>query len=266
MRVETLGDGEPELAVISAVHGDEPAGVRAIERLLDDDPDVDRPIKLVVANERALEAGVRFVDVDLNRVYPGDPDADSHERRLAARLHDVIDGCRVIDLHETVSEPTPFVALSRPIGASADLAAAAGVGHAVDISLVDGGVITEHRGVAIECGPKGTAASIRKADRVLDRILRGVDVLPGDPDRSDPTLFQVTGRVGGAGYEFVGENFRRVDEGTAFAVRDEDELVAEEPFYPTLMSTDGYETMLGFRSELCGTLSERADQGSPADD
>ncbi len=86
MRVAQLGSGTPEIAVVAGIHGDEPCGVRAVERLLDERPTVNRPVKLVVANEAALERRVRFIDEDLNRTFPGDPDAKTHEGRLAAAL------------------------------------------------------------------------------------------------------------------------------------------------------------------------------------
>ena len=41
MRVETLGEGEPEVAVVGAIHGDEPCGATAVEAVLETDPDVE---------------------------------------------------------------------------------------------------------------------------------------------------------------------------------------------------------------------------------
>jgi succinylglutamate desuccinylase len=93
MQVRTIGDGEPELAVVGGVHGDEPCGVTAIREIFASDPPLERPTAFIVANERALERGVRYVDVDLNRVMPGEADADEYERRLAAELADVVEGC-----------------------------------------------------------------------------------------------------------------------------------------------------------------------------
>ncbi len=92
MRVAQLGSGTPEIAVVAGIHGDEPCGVRAVERLLDDPPAVERPVKLVVANETALERRVRFVDEDLNRTFPGDPNAKTHEGQLAHRLVEELEG------------------------------------------------------------------------------------------------------------------------------------------------------------------------------
>jgi hypothetical protein len=41
-----------------------------------------------------------------------------------------------------------------------------------------------------------------------------------------------------------------------FAHRDDESLRADEPFYPVLMSTAGYDDMVGFKAERVGRLSE----------
>jgi len=109
MDVYELGDGPPEVAIVGAIHGDEPCGARAVERLVDENPAVERPIKLILANEAALEAGVRYLDADLNRSFPGDPDAESHEGRLANRLQSELVGCSTLAIHSTQSYAEPFV-------------------------------------------------------------------------------------------------------------------------------------------------------------
>ncbi|MFB6293250.1 MAG: succinylglutamate desuccinylase/aspartoacylase family protein, partial [Halonotius sp.] len=96
MKVYELGDGDPEVAVVGGIHGDEPCGPLAIKRLLAEEPTVDRPVKLIVANEEALEAGERYLDADLNRVFPGDASADSHEHALAAAIAREVEGCTTL--------------------------------------------------------------------------------------------------------------------------------------------------------------------------
>lgn len=38
MRVAQLGEGDPEIAVVGGIHGDEPCGVHAVERLIEERP------------------------------------------------------------------------------------------------------------------------------------------------------------------------------------------------------------------------------------
>ena len=103
MRVEQLGEGEPTVAVVGGIHGDEPCGRDGIEAVLSDPPAVSQPVKFIVVNEEALAAGERYLELDLNRVFPGDPDSDVYEERLAAALTEELRGCTVLSLHSTQS-------------------------------------------------------------------------------------------------------------------------------------------------------------------
>jgi predicted deacylase len=260
MRTHTLGEGHPELAIVVGQHGDEPCGERAMERLLaDDDLQLAGAVVFVVANERALDAGKRFVDTDLNRAYPGDPDADAYEARLASELLDVVDGLPVLDLHSTVSTAEPFALYQRLTPETRRLLERTGLDRVVDIRLEPGGLTAHVDGVAVECGLKGSADAVENAERIVRNVLAAAGVLEGDGVVADPTVFEVIDRVDGTGYEFLGENFVAVPAGAAFARRGNEELTADEPFYPVLMSTTGYEESVGFRARRVGPLSSRPD-------
>ncbi|WP_435346212.1 succinylglutamate desuccinylase [Haloarchaeobius sp. HRN-SO-5] len=260
MRVVTLGEGAPDVGVVVCVHGDEPCGERALDRFLADDVPVQRPVKFVVANERALEAGTRFVDEDLNRAFPGDPDADSHEARLAAALLDELAGLDVLDLHATRSTPEPFALYQRLTPGTRRVLRRAGVERAVDIGAVPGGLTEFVDGAAVECGFVGTDAAVDTAERVLRNYLAAAGVVDAPFELADPTVFEVTDTVAGSGYEFVAENFVEVAAGEVFARRGDDARRAADPFYPVLMSTDGYEDVVGFAARRLGPLSVLEDE------
>ena len=103
MYVQQLGAGEPEVAVVGGIHGDEPCGIHAVETLLAEEPAVERPVAFVIANEEAAEQGKRYLDTDLNRSFPGDQESNAHEERLAAELVEEIGDCTTLALHSTQS-------------------------------------------------------------------------------------------------------------------------------------------------------------------
>ena len=277
MRVHDLGGDDPSYAVVACLHGDEPCGLRAVEHLRANEPALAEPLRLVVANERAIDDGCRCVDEDLNRAFPGDPDGDSHESRLAADVLSAVEGRTVLDFHSTVSGPEPFAVVGRAPDRSLALAAATGTDHAVDAGYLGGGLLSHVDGVAVECGLKGSTAAAGVAVRVLARFLTAAElvsepaaVLTSDqtaapPDTAPghtlpargttPELFRIVGEAGQPGDVFTGENFQRVAAGEAFAHRDGEPVRAEEPFYPVLMSTDGYADKLGFRAVREGRLT-----------
>ncbi|WP_227374916.1 succinylglutamate desuccinylase/aspartoacylase domain-containing protein [Haladaptatus halobius] len=254
MRVRTVGDGTPELAVVACLHGDEPCGETAIERMLAETPAFERPVRFVVANEEAIAANARYVDEDLNRAFPGDPNGATHESRLAAALLSELRDCAVLDFHSTRSHPDPFALVSRLNDRTKRLVRATDVGRVVDISYVAGGLVDHVDGVAVECGLRGTERAARNAERVLRNALGSMGALDALSEEGTPELYRVFDAVMGRDYEFVGENFVRVEEGAVFARTVGEELRADRPFYPVLMSTDGYDEMVGFRAERVGKL------------
>ena len=149
--VTLRGPGEPEVVVIAGVHGDELSGIRAVRRLREADLDLQRGVAFVLANPAAIEAGERYLDSDLNRVFPGDPDGD-REERIAARLCEFVEGRTSLSLHGTEAEPTPFALIHSAQEREFELASELPVPHVVDHWGVNEHTITT-------CGTGSSAAS-----------------------------------------------------------------------------------------------------------
>ena len=128
MRVERLGEGEPELAVVGGIHGDEPCGSRGVEHFLKERPDLERPVAFIIANEEATAASRRYIDADLNRSFPGDPDGDAHESRLAHAVGETVGDCVTLALHSTQSYDRMFALVDEVAPPVAHLDDAAVVG------------------------------------------------------------------------------------------------------------------------------------------
>jgi len=262
MKVTTRGSGDPEIGVVGGVHGDEPCGARAIERLLASDVEFERPTKFVVANEEALERGVRFVDVDLNRVLPGDPDAAEHERRLAARLVREAEDCFALGIHSTRSFDEPFGVLANPTDRKRETFRRTAVEQVVDTTgLSEGRCVDQPEFVDVEVGPQGTEQAVEQAERCVRSFLAAVGAIPGDaspdpnPTRTDYyEVTQIEEKRPDSEYEFLARNFSTVEAGETYARRDGEDLVADEPFWPVLASADGHDTILGYRARLVGEL------------
>jgi len=261
MRIREFGD-DPEVAVVAGVHGDEPCGPDAVESLLADPPAFERPVKFVVANEKALDRGVRYLDEDLNRAFPGDADATSHERRLARRLMTELDGCTTLALHSTQSYAGPFALVDTVDPETAGVCARLPVDAVVETDAYAGGRLIDYpRTVEVECGLQWSAAAVENAVELVRAFLAATGVLaaPGREPRDDVPVFRLAGRVPKASadeYEVFVENFERVPDGVPFAAADGEERVAEEPFYPILMSAGGYEDVFGYAGERVGRLAD----------
>ncbi|SFK87424.1 Succinylglutamate desuccinylase [Halogranum rubrum] len=267
MRVYELGEGTPEVAVVGTIHGDEPCGVRAIERLVAEDPDVERPVKLIVANEEALDAGVRYLDEDLNRAFPGDPDADSHERRLAHALQRELHDCTVLSLHSTQSYGDPFALVDTVDAVSRAICPHLPVDVVVETERFTEGRLIEHpHTIEVECGFQGSEEAAENAYWLTRAFLSATSALPAlaadDPvdagDREDVAVFRLLEPIpkGPADeYGVFATNFVRVEEGERFAAIDGEPLYADESFYPVLLSPYGYRDVFGYAADTVGTLN-----------
>ncbi|WP_306058455.1 M14 family metallopeptidase [Natronococcus wangiae] len=259
MKVAQLGSGTPEIAVVGGIHGDEPCGVRAIERLLDENPAVERPVKLVVVNEKALERQVRFVDEDLNRAFPGDPSAKTHEGRLAHELVEELEGCLAFSMHSTQSHAEPFAIVNEVNEAAKSICPQLPVQAMVETSnFVEGRLFSKIETVEVECGLQGSETATQNAHRLTRAFLTAVGALPGDTVARDLPVYRLVESIpkdGADTYEVFVENFTEVESGDPFAAADGEMQVATEPFYPVLMSSYGYRDVFGYAAEKLDVLN-----------
>jgi predicted deacylase len=262
MRIEYLGGDDPDIAVVGGIHGDEPCGPEAIERLLAMEPDVERPVALVIANERALAVEKRYVDEDLNRAFPGRKDATTHESRLAARLVKEIGHCRTLSLHSTQSYEGIFGLVNDVSPYAREVCPRLSVDAVVDVGPYDEGRLFQSipTTIEIECGYQGSQQAADNAFQVAREFLGATGVLPSErlAPQTDLELFRLRRPIEKAdakSYQVYASNFERVIEGEPFAAADETEMVAEGPFYPVLLSPYGYEELFGYAAERVGTFT-----------
>ncbi len=107
----------PTALVQAGIHGDEIAGVHALQELLEDGalwPVAGRLLVVPVMNPPAYRARERAAPggLDLNRQFPGDPEAERYEPRLARVFMQLIEQERpalVATLHESQKRYDPAV-------------------------------------------------------------------------------------------------------------------------------------------------------------
>jgi hypothetical protein len=105
----------PTALIQAGIHGDEIAGVHALQELLEADalrPTRGRLLVCPIMNPRAYRARQRAAlgGLDLNRCFPGDADAPEWERRLARTFMDLVLDERpalMATLHESTKRYDP---------------------------------------------------------------------------------------------------------------------------------------------------------------
>jgi len=110
--VEEIGSGDfPTIGILGLCHGDEIVGKLVLDYLKNDLPSkiINGRVKLIYANLPAEKANKRYIDVDLNRSFPGKIDG-LLEERIAYELRPVISSCSyLLDIHSTSEWDEPFV-------------------------------------------------------------------------------------------------------------------------------------------------------------
>lgn len=244
MKITEKGPDEPEAAVVAAIHGDEPCGRKAVERFLEEDQEFQKGVKFVIANEKALEKEERFIDTDLNRCFPGNNESSQHEERLAADLLEELEGLKVLVLHSMEKFEEVFSLVN---GNEKHLLKATGVEKTVNVEPLGEGSIEKYlEAVSVETGEKGSEQAVENSYKVMKNFLAYFDVIDERSQDKMPELFEMYEKVSGD-FEFLAENFQRVEKGEKYAENQEEELRADEVFYPILMSSEGYEDILGFK-------------------
>jgi predicted deacylase len=271
MRVFDLGEGDPAVAIVGAVHGDEPCGPRAIEQLRMGLEDPLAPVRLIIANERALAVDRRYIDEDLNRIFPGEGGADTHEAALAARLREAVIGCTVLSLHATQSTDRPFALVDRITESLRPLLAALPLEAVVETAPFSSGRLIDNSPVIeLECGLQHSVHAAENAYWLSIAFLTATGVIETAPPMPPAVrerltaagpqtpVYSLTGEIAkpdAARYEVLVENFHAVASGTTYARADTHELTADGPFYPVLMSAGGYRDILGYTARRVGDLS-----------
>ncbi len=250
------GHGEPVAAIVGGVHGDEPSGVDAVKSLLADEANgslrLRTPARFIIANPPAVAAGKRFLEVDMNRSFPGDP-AGHLEERLAEIVCEAVADIPTLALHATRSSGTPFAFAAPSDPEAVKLACSLSVPNLV---LAEGGDIGSLSAcgtvVTLEAGEQGSQSAMEQARLLSEEFLTAVGALEGTPGQHTPRVFEIgreIERPAGDAFEVLVENFTNVEAGEPFATVDGRELVAEDSFYPILLSANGYDDILGFRGK-----------------
>ncbi|MDO5620352.1 MAG: succinylglutamate desuccinylase/aspartoacylase family protein [Paracoccus sp. (in: a-proteobacteria)] len=256
------GQPGPHVAISALVHGNEPCGALALDRLLRADT---RPLRgrlsLVFVNTEAAAAfdpsepdASRWLDEDMNRLW-SPAVLDDASRPLTAELSrarelrpwlETVD--LLLDLH-SMQHKTPPLALAGWQDRGVALAQGIGCppvivcdhGHAEGVRMRDYGGFASDQGskaaVLIECGQHWEAASETVAHDCVDGFLRHTRLIEGQPPAARAEILHVTEAVtiASADFRFAQDwvGFERLPQGTLIATDGGQDIRA--PHDPTVL-------------------------------
>jgi succinylglutamate desuccinylase len=200
----SVGLEGPTVVLIGGMHGNEPAGTRAIPRVLRQLAEREAPLRGRViglaGNLGALAAGHRYLDRDLNRgwTHEGvaallDPAAgpgaaeDREQRELLATLAPLLAEAReplvFLDLHSTSGDSPPFTVMAdvlrnRAVGLSFPLPVILGIEELLDGTLLGYFCDLGHVAVAVEGGQSQDPRTVANHEAAIWSTLIAAGSLP----------------------------------------------------------------------------------------
>lgn len=189
---------QKDILVLTAVHGDESIGVRAMRII--DKRIPDNRFAWTIANEKALSKNQRFVDADLNRAAPGNKNSKQYEVRRASELLKLANNYRyVFDIHGTSANSGIFTIVTNPTLENLALASILPIDNIViwiSQPRKKSGPITQFVkcGLEIECGLKNSPKTLKQLAKILEEI-NGKSIDYSNLNLKGKNLFQVYGKL-----------------------------------------------------------------------
>lgn len=239
MKIKEIGNGSIKVCIIGAMHGNEHIGARVIKLLSKDGFD-GVAVKTIIANEKAMDRNVRFIDSDLNRVFPGKRYGNSEER-LAYRITNEIKDCDFsIDIHSTyASMPDTIITTKRSAFA---LARKVPLTHTVLMEpvIAQGKSLIDYAktGVSLEFNRARTPKHVHF---VIKRTI--MNIKSNSDAKMTKKIYAVYGTVPKFGKPAGIKNLEPVKKGQVIAIKNGRKLNSREHFYPVLLGEPAYDML-----------------------
>ena len=233
-----------DTAIVVCLHGDELYGLEVADK-------ISKKIPLFIGNPLAIEKRKRYVDKDLNRVFPGDLNGTTYEEKRAAHLlKELKDYKYIIDIHSSSCDLELFGIITKPAPCKLELAKKLKLKKIVLMSEEFGknSSLIDHVGcgISLEIGPHEKKENIEKIIEVINNTCNGEEC-------SEPKMFKVFDSIKGDAVNYFIKNFKPVKKGDLIA-KGEKDYYAEFDFIPLFVGEKAYKGILCLATKEVNSL------------
>ncbi len=228
-----------KIAIVFCLHGNEKYGAEVVAKL-------PASHSCFFANERALKENVRFIDEDMNRVFPGKVDGN-HEEKLAFELKSKLKAfdC-VLDLHSSSNYCPLFGIVTDPTIEQIRFAKRLGLKKLVVISgkFVKGVALIDHVkcGLSLEIGPHDGHGNVEEVLELIGNLDSNIDV--------PMEIFELEEYIVKESDDVILRNFCEVRKGDLI----EKNRISEKDFVPVLVNEEAYSGILCLACRKVGII------------
>lgn len=239
-------------------HGDEFVGLKVADEIRRMHPSIiGNGLDIQIANERAYKESKRFVDQDLNRVFPGNPDGSCEEKRAHELKSIIASYDMVIDVHSTESGSGDMVIVTKFDNTTKKLLGALSPKYVLYMNMLpDRSLIScAQIGIALEMGSEKDDLTCTKTVKGIECLMSHVGLIDHKDSFGFATeyfeVFTQVEKPQGAVLETYVKNFVLIRRGEAFARKsDGSSIIAEFDFCPVIFGSTNYETIFGFAARI----------------
>lgn len=249
----------PRVLLNVCTHGNERIGLRVAKYF--QKTKIKKGIFVIhIANEKAMKKNKRFIDVDLNRVFPGKKKGN-YEERLAYKLTPFIRSFDfVIDIHSTKTKTLSTIIITKRNKKTDSLLRAIAPRRVVHMKIAGPTALISHArcGIAFEYGNDRNSRTFSTTVAGVKRALAHAGLISENsrkPSRKKNLDFYEVYDSFLKEEGFVGlkriKNFHLLKKGETVGLHKKNKkvIVAPHSFYPVLFGNNSYTSIFGFMAQ-----------------
>jgi len=223
-----------KIVFVCCLHGNERYGLEVVKKL--------PAFPYFLANEQAMKENKRFIDVDMNRCFPGNKNGNYEERQAINLLDKVKDFDYLIDLHSSSNICPLFGIITKPNNEKIGFAKKLGLKRVVIMteSFASGRSLIDSAkcGISLEVGPHKRKENIKDVLELIENFSN--DILYEDPEVFE--VFDIIKKLHKS--KILISNFQEVKKGQVIAENSEERQIADFDFIPVLVGEEAYNGVL----------------------
>lgn len=226
-----------KIAVIACIHGNEPYGLEVCKKL-------PASCSFFIANEKAIKKNKRFLDVDLNRCFPGKINGNNEERIAYELVQKLKNFDYVIDLHSTPHSCPLFGIITKPNNEKIKFAKLLGLKKLVIMNplYASGRALIDFVkcGISLEVGPHDRIENSYEVLTAINSLLK-----KRNSKESEFEMYKVFSIIKGKILKILIKNFQKIKKGQPIAIKtDNSILTAPFDFIAILVGKKSYNDVL----------------------